>query len=48
MKMDTGLNAEWKKICRKTRHIHHRVDDAKGNAEALLQFRNLGLRVSLQ
>lgn len=48
MKMDTGLNAEWKKMYRKTRHTHHPVDDAKGNAEALLQFRKMGLRVSLQ
>ena len=48
MKMDTGLNAEWKKLYRKTRHTHHPVDDAKGNAEALLQFRKMGLRVSLK
>jgi len=38
MKMDTGLNAEWKRLYRKTGHTHHLVDDAKGNAEALLQF----------
>ncbi|HQO88272.1 MAG TPA: exonuclease, partial [Bacteroidia bacterium] len=48
MKMDTGLNSEWKKLYRKTRHTHHPVDDAKGNAEALLQFRKMGLRVSFQ
>ena len=48
MKMDTSLNAEWKKLYRKTKHTHHPVDDAKGNAEALLQFRKMGLRVSLQ
>ncbi|HQP02825.1 MAG TPA: exonuclease, partial [Bacteroidia bacterium] len=36
------------KLYRKTRHTHHPVDDAKGNAEALLQFRKMGLRVSFQ
>ena len=34
---DMSANAEWKKF-RKTRHTHHPVDDAKGNAEALLAF----------
>ncbi len=29
--------SEWKKL-RKTEHTHHPVDDAKGNAEALLAF----------
>jgi hypothetical protein len=33
---------------RKTRHTHHPVDDARGNAEALLAMRDeLGLKVSL-
>lgn len=44
MKMDTGLNAEWKKKYRKTKHTHNPVDDAMGNAEALLEFANLGLK----
>lgn len=44
MKMDTGLNAEWKKRYRKTRHTHNPVDDAMGNAEALLEFRKMGLK----
>ena len=39
---------EMKKLYRKTRHTHHPVDDAKGNAEALLSFKKLGLRVNLQ
>jgi hypothetical protein len=30
---------------RRTRHTHHPVDDAKGNAEALLHFETLGLRM---
>ena len=34
------------KHLRKTTHTHHPVDDAKGNAEALLQMRNnLGLKI---
>lgn len=45
MKMDTGLNAEWKKLYRKTKHTHHPVDDCMGNAEALLSFKQLGLKI---
>ena len=45
MKMDTGLNAEWKRKYRKTRHTHNPVDDAKGNAEALLEMKKLGLKI---
>ncbi|MCU0449989.1 MAG: exonuclease [Bernardetiaceae bacterium] len=45
MKMDTGLNAEWKQRYRQTQHDHHPVNDAKGNAEALLAFKALGLRL---
>lgn len=47
MKMDAGVNAEWKKLYRKTKHTHHPVDDAKGNAEALLKFQEMGLRIQL-
>ncbi len=36
------------KHLRETRHTHHPVDDAKGNAEALLKLRrDLGLKISL-
>jgi hypothetical protein len=36
------------KHLRKTRHTHHPVDDAKGNAEALLALKEqLGLKISL-
>lgn len=45
MKMDAGLNSEWKKLYRKTRHDHNPVNDAIGNAEALLQFQKLGLNI---
>ena len=33
------------KHLRKTKHTHHPVDDAKGNAEAFLQMKELGLHV---
>lgn len=45
MKMDTGLNNEWKRLFRKTKHTHNPVDDAKGNAEALLAMKHLGLKI---
>lgn len=47
MKMDTGLNFEWKRKLRKTKHTHHPVDDAKGNAEALLEMKKMGLKINL-
>ena len=36
--------AGWKKF-RKTKHTHHPVDDARGNAEALLEFKKMGLKI---
>jgi DNA polymerase III epsilon subunit-like protein len=45
MKMDTGLNSEWKRALRKTTHDHNPVNDAKGNAEALLAMKNMGLKI---
>lgn len=39
---DTSKASEWKKF-RKTPHTHNPVDDAKGNAEALLHMRTLGI-----
>lgn len=41
---DASKASEWKKL-RVTRHTHHPVDDAKGNAEALQTFRTLGLKI---
>jgi hypothetical protein len=35
------------KHLRKTAHTHHPVDDAKGNAEALLEMKRMGLKISL-
>lgn len=45
MKMDGGLNSEWKRLFRHTKHDHHPVNDAKGNAEALLQMKKMGLKI---
>ena len=36
------------KHLRKTKHTHHPVDDAMGNAEALLQMKDMGLNISLK
>jgi len=45
MKMDAGLNQEWKRRYRKTKHDHDPVNDAKGNAEALLAMKGEGLKI---
>lgn len=43
---DSGANSEWKKKYRKTVHDHMPVNDSKGNAEALITFRDkLGLKI---
>ena len=39
--------ARWKHL-RKTTHTHHPVDDAKGNAEALLAMADMGLKIPLK
>lgn len=44
MQQDTFQNF---KHLRKTKHTHHPVDDAKGNAEALLQMKEMGLKIRL-
>lgn len=41
-----NANKFWKQKYRKTRHTHNPVDDAMGNTEALLAFRDkLGLKI---
>ena len=35
------------KHLRRTKHTHHPVDDAKGNAEALLTMKEMGLKITL-
>ena len=41
---DASKATEWKKY-RDTKHTHNPVDDARGNAEALKKFRELGLKI---
>lgn len=48
MKMDSGLNSQWKQLHRKTTHDHNPVNDAKGNAEALLQMQKMGLKLPIK
>ena len=48
MKMDAALNNKWKKELRKTRHDHNPVNDAMGNAEALLAMKTAGLNIDLK
>lgn len=43
LKNDFFAASEWKKF-RRTTHTHDPVDDALGNAEALLKIRELGLK----
>lgn len=43
---NAGKNQDWKRQYRKTKHTHNPVDDAMGNAEAVLAFRDkLGLKI---
>ena len=39
--------AKWKHL-RKTRHTHHPVDDAKGNAEALIEIQKMGVKLGIR
>ncbi|MGA3267308.1 MAG: exonuclease [Verrucomicrobiota bacterium] len=41
---DASKARDWKKY-RVTKHTHNPVDDAKGNAEALREFKKLGLKI---
>jgi DNA polymerase III epsilon subunit-like protein len=42
-----GRNWEWKKKLRVTPHTHDPLDDAMGNAEALLAMQKMGLEIQL-
>lgn len=43
---DASKNRYWKQLYRKTKHTHHPVDDAMGNAEAMIALRDkLNLRI---
>ncbi len=48
MMKNTSLNAEWKRLYRITKHDHNPVNDAMGNAEALLKMVELGLKVNFE
>jgi len=43
---DAAQGSAWKAL-RSTAHTHDALDDAVGNAEALLRFAELGLRIPL-
>ena len=45
MVQDASKNWEWKKLLRKTPHDHNPVNDALGNAEALLAIQKMGLKI---
>jgi len=45
LQKDTFVNF---KHLRKTKHTHNPVDDALGNAEALLQMKEMGLKISFK
>jgi DNA polymerase III epsilon subunit-like protein len=45
--MEKNAYAQWKHL-RKTRHDHNPVNDAKGNAEALLAMHKLGLKAKFE
>jgi hypothetical protein len=38
------MRASWKQL-RDTKHTHNPVDDAKGNAEAILKMKDMGLKI---
>lgn len=46
MVKDARKNRDWKRKYRKTKHTHNPVDDAMGNAEALLAMKELGLKIN--
>lgn len=47
IKRDYFAASKWKKF-RKTKHTHNPVDDALGNAEALLKIRELGIKFPIK
>ena len=44
--LQKDMFCNFKKL-RKTAHTHHPVDDARGNAEALLEIKKMGLKIKL-
>lgn len=44
LKKDMRLNREWKQKLRITKHTHNPIDDAMGNAEALIAMSDMGIQ----
>lgn len=44
--MQKDVYCRWKHL-RKTKHTHNPVDDAKGNAEVILEMKKRGLRINI-
>lgn len=44
---DASKNGEWKRKFRKTKHDHNPVNDARGNAEAVISMRDMGLKIKI-
>jgi DNA polymerase III alpha subunit (gram-positive type) len=44
--MQNDTFAKWKYL-RDTKHTHHPVDDARGNAEVLVKMKQMGLKIKL-
>ena len=45
--MKKDIYAKWKHLLRKTKHDHNPVNDAKGNAEAIIAMRDMGLKIKI-
>lgn len=45
--MQGSVYTKWKHL-RETKHTHNPVDDAKGNAEVILQMKDMGLDITLK
>ena len=45
--MKGSVYTRWKHL-RDTKHTHHPVDDAKGNAEVIIKMKEMGLDISLK
>lgn len=45
--MNKDVYLKWKHL-RKTKHDHNPVNDAKGNAEVLLEMKKMGLKINLK
>lgn len=44
---DASKNYEWKRKLKKTKHDHNPVNDAIGNAEAIIRMKEMGLKIKI-